>query len=216
VRLAIRLAGESGLAHLLKALEREPGRRQSIQPFGMEDRWCQLFNPATDRNEVFARRIHAEYERLTAAPGAATAGAAAPPAAVADELTHWLAQPEDFRESSRQQAAHIFVKLRAIGCEAVPALDARPAVTVFTPGEVEFLAEWEHDRWMAERRVANWTHASGPKNTHRRTNPYLVPWDQVPPKVQDYDREFVRLMPRLLEAAGLKICRRGSSMTQQP
>ena len=213
VRLAIRLAGESGLAHLLKALEREPGRRQSIQPFGMEDRWCQLFNPATDRNEVFARRIHAEYERLTAAPGATSAGATAPPAAVADELTHWLAQPEDFRESSRQQAAHIFVKLRAIGCDAVPALDPRPAVTGFAPAELEFLAGWEHDRWMAERRVANWTHAPGPKDTRRRTNPYLVPWEQVPPKVQDYDREFVRLMPRLLEAAGLKICRRGSSMT---
>ena len=52
---------------------------------------------------------------------------------------------------------------------------------------------------MAERRVANWTQAPGPMDQLRRTSPYLVPWAEVPEKIQDYYRDFVRLMPRLLD-----------------
>ena len=207
VRLAIRLARESGLAHLLAEAQKQPGWSGHLRPFGMEERWGRLFNPVTDPNEVFARRIHAEYERLTGQPAGAAPPDSGPPSHD-DEVQRWLAQPEDFRESSRQQAAHIFIKLRAIGCEAVPLTDPRPAVTAFEAGELEMLAEWEHRRWMAERTVANWTYAPGKKNVGRRTNPNLVPWAELTPEIQKYDREFVRLIPRLLAAVGQKLCRR--------
>jgi hypothetical protein len=210
VRLAIRLASESGLAQLLDALPRKPGQPPLVRPFGMEERWCRFLNPATDAHETFARRIHAEYERVKTAQAAAP-GAATVPTPPEQELDHWLAQPEDFRESSRQQAAHIHLKLRAIGCEAVPVTDPRPAITEFPPAELEFLAEWEHDRWNTERKVANWTHAPGKKDKLRRTSPYLLPWTELPKDIQDYDRDFIRLMPRLLAAAGKKICRRIAS-----
>jgi len=90
----------------------------------------------------------------------------------------------------------------------VPLTDPRPAVTAFEAGELEMLAEWEHRRWMAERTVANWTYAPGKKDAGRRTNANLVPWAELTPEIQKYDREFVRLIPRLLAAVGQKLCRR--------
>ena len=157
-------------------------------------------------DERFARRIHAEYERLT---GGVPAGAArlSPEQREQAELARWLERPEDFRESSRQQAAHLYLKLRAIGCEIVPASDQRPAVTSFPAGQLEMLSRWEHDRWMAERLVANWRFAPGKKDTVRRTNQNLVPWEQLATEeIRDYDRTFVRLIPELLGSVGLKAC----------
>jgi hypothetical protein len=55
-------------------------------------------------------------------------------------LLPWDDLPEDW-ESNRQQTDHIFIKLRVIGCEAVPASDPRPAVSKFTSAEMELMDE---------------------------------------------------------------------------
>lgn len=208
-RLAIRLAGESGLAHLFSAMPgKTEGLHRTIRVFGMEARWHETFTPGTDPNETFARRIHAEYERITKPETKpADAGAGCEDA----ELAAWLDLPEDFRESSRQQAAHIFIKLRAIGCEAVQLTDPRPAITHFAEKELAALSEWEHERWMCERKVANWTYKEGKKDPVQRTNSNLVGWSELTEEIQGYDTTFVRLIPELLKAAGKKICRRSSA-----
>jgi hypothetical protein len=205
VRIAVRLARERGLAKLLAAVPQQTGALSYIRPFGTEERWGGLSDSASDPNEVFARRVHAEYEKLMRTAAGGTPHHAAP--SKDDVVARWLALPEDFRESSRQQAAHMFFKLRAIGCEAVPVSDPRPAVRQFAGDEVEMLSEWEHDRWMTERVVANWTYAPGKKDASRRTNANLVPWADLTPTIQEYDRVFVRLMPRLFAADDKKICR---------
>jgi hypothetical protein len=61
---------------------------------------------------------------------------------------------------------------------------------------------------MLERTVANWTYSAGPKDAGRRTNPNLVAWNDLTPGIQKFDRDFVRLMPRLFAANDMKICRR--------
>ena len=45
----------------------------------------------------------------------------------------------------------------------------------------------------------------GPRDPERRTTPYLVPWDELSEDVRDYDRLFVRRLPRVLAALGLQI-----------
>jgi hypothetical protein len=83
-------------------------------------------------------------------------------------------------------------------------------VTIFTPGEIELLARMEHTRWMAERILAGWTHAPDPKDITRKTSPYLVPWEELAPEIQQYDCDFVVLIPTLLAADHKKICRQKS------
>jgi hypothetical protein len=206
-RLAARLGQERGLAHLLQAAGTTVAGAADIRVFGLEEQWCAHLLQDGVASDAFARRIHAEYERLT---GTAPADVASVNEAGRrqEELRRWLAQPEDFRESCRQQAAHIYLKLRAIGCEVARQQDARPAVTEFLPAQVEMLARWEHARWVAERTVAAWRYAPGPKDTVHRTNPNLVDWAKLDARTQDYDRRFVQLIPQLLTRVELKVCRR--------
>ncbi len=82
-------------------------------------------------------------------------------------------------------------------------------MTEIPAAQVEMLARWEHQRWIAERLVGNWRCAPGKKDTVRRTNPNMVPWEQLDPGIQEYDRQFARLIPSLLESVGLKACRGG-------
>jgi hypothetical protein len=73
-------------------------------------------------------------------------------------------------------------------------------VTEFTPAQVELLAEMEHRRYLAERRMANWVF--GPKKDEaRRENPSMIDWDKLTEEVKEYDRVAVRAIPTLLAGA---------------
>lgn len=75
----------------------------------------------------------------------------------------------------------------------------------FTDQEVETLAIAEHDRWMHERLASGWT--AGEEDAQAKTTPYLVPFDELPAAIADYDRILVREIPRLLAPAGLQVIR---------
>src|ERR1035438_4691002 len=75
----------------------------------------------------------------------------------------------------------------------------------FEGSELELLAKMEHKRWMAERFLAGWT--LGPRDDEKRINPYLVEWEDLPPNIQDYDRNFVRILPNVLKQVNLEIRR---------
>ena len=114
---------------------------------------------------------------------------------------------EDFRESNRQQAAHLHFKLRALGYEAAPRDDPRPAMAAFNEDQVERLAIMEYDRWVAERCVAGWVYGEI-SDKPRRINANLVPWEQLSESTREYDRNTICLIPTLLDSVGLKICRK--------
>ena len=120
-------------------------------------------------------------------------------------LADWDHLREDLRESNRQQADHIGAKLRRIGCVAVPK-DTAGEPAVFTPAEIEEMAEMEHGRWTAERLLAGWTWAAT-RDPDLKRSPYLVRWQDVPPKIQDIDRNAVRRIPEILAKVGLSVRR---------
>jgi len=207
VPIAIRMARQSGLARLLQ--EDHPsgmGRLSDIQPFGMYEDCCHPESLGEGTEDRLARRLHCDYVQRRCQQGASPATNPA--------VRDWEDLDEDLRESNRQQAAHIHVKLRALGCEVAEHTDPRAAVTAFEPDQVELLAQMEHARWVAERILAGWTYAPGPKNVERKTSPYLVPWDRLSAEIQQYDRDFVILIPALLDADKKKICRQAPSTDQ--
>jgi hypothetical protein len=175
----------------------QPGLARPIFPFGDA---ASLFTRDVILEEtldMLAREVHEHYRENRASEREAGA------TVLADLPWHDL--PERFREASRHQADHILPKLRAIGCDAVPA----PEVSAFTfrPDEIEMLARIEHRRWNAERRVAGWRFAAT-RRDEAREHPSLVSWESLSESERDKDREAVRAIPAILARAGFAIRRR--------
>ncbi len=77
---------------------------------------------------------------------------------------------------------------------------------VIGDAEIRRLAEMEHGRWNAERLSRGWRYDEI-KDTKNKRSPYIVPWEQVPESVREYDYNIVRKWPRTFHAAGLEIYR---------
>ncbi|KAB7743602.1 hypothetical protein GA707_13425 [Nostocoides sp. F2B08] len=146
--------------------------------------------------ERIARALHGAYRRQAEA----TSPSALP----------WAELAESLRASNRAQAEHVCDKLRVMRRVLLPD-DGQPTDR-FTEDEIQELGRLEHDRWVAERRAAGWT--PGPRDTHARTTPYLVPWEELTEEVREIDRQFVRALPDVLADSGLVIRRSGASSVQ--
>lgn len=68
---------------------------------------------------------------------------------------------------------------------------------------VERLAENVHDHWAARRFREGWT--CGPRDDARRTNPCLVPYDDLPESEKDYDRVTMMETVKAMLALGYHI-----------
>jgi hypothetical protein len=200
--LLVRIKTRASPANIL---ELSSNAQPRIQIFGMvEDSCCdQAFRH--EQNEHLARATHEDFVRRRLSDSNRTPES--DPA-----LNNWSQLQEDLRESNRQQADHAAIKLRAIGCEIVERSDSREAVTKFTDGDIELLAEMEHARWNAERRLAGWRYGT-PSNKPERISENLCPWHELHDSIKKYDRESVTNIPTILQLAGppLKVVRIKSS-----
>jgi voltage-gated potassium channel Kch len=203
VRVVVVLEQRSGLGRLLEGAPRAAGG-PSLATFGLLDETCQPEALLTGATELMAQALHRAY--LDAHAGAASE---ADPA-----LRPWSDLPEGLRESNRDQAAHVAVKLAAVGHTVGPLVDWDTAQQPCSADEVETMARLEHDRWVAERMRAGWQ--PGPRDPRRHTTPYLVPWEHLSEEVRDQDRLFVRQLPRLLASVGLQAQRRDVTERSRP
>jgi voltage-gated potassium channel Kch len=167
--------------------------RGGIAAFGMVEDTCSEEMVLGERMERLARAIHEEF--VASRKGDSQRGPDDP------ALAEWARLREDFRESNRQQADHMGIKMRAIGCRIVPADAPGEAVTSFSAEEVEMLAQLEHRRWNAERWLGGWQYGKVTDKA-RRIHNCLVSWEELTEEIKGYDRETVRKLPKWL--AGMK------------
>jgi voltage-gated potassium channel Kch len=173
------------------------GKLIPMTAFGSIAAACAVEHWANKDLDVMARALHEDYVRKVQETERGPGNPSTEP---------WDSLSEQLRESNRQAADHIPVKLRAVGCHVkVDEKDPGVLVTQFSDAEVEVLARMEHRRWMAERFLAGWV--LGPKDTERRVSPYLVEWEELPPYIQEYDRNAVRIIPGVLKEVGREIRR---------
>jgi len=129
----------------------------------------------------------------------------------------WEELPESDRESNRQAADHIAVKLRRIGAEIVDRRAARDFQ--FTPEESTVLARMEHGRWVCEKLLDGWrplpctnenreAWADDKKQfKDRKVHIGLVSFDSLDKEGQEKDIDQICGIPKFLEAVGLGIRR---------
>lgn len=151
---------------------------------------------SAEMRETVARAIHDGYRRDQADRKPADDPA----------MAEWNQLPEHLRESSRQQADHIFEKLRTIDCAVQEARGGGVRPFSFTEEEIELMSVMEHDRWVAERRADGWT-SGDERDVVNKITPYLVSWEELPEEVREWDREPVRRIPELLTGVGLEVRR---------
>ena len=144
--------------------------------------------------DAISQGIHDAYRRNKSQPSADPS------------MADWAHLRDDLKNSNRDQANHIFEKLREIGCTVEPVASGGPMPFEFSPQEIERLAEMEHGRWNAERLLDGWRYGPS-KNLARKISPYLVPWAELPDSVKEWDRDAVMEIPVLLAKVGMHICR---------
>jgi ppGpp synthetase/RelA/SpoT-type nucleotidyltranferase len=144
--------------------------------------------------EVISQGIHEAYRRNKTQPSADPS------------MADWARLPETLKNSNREQANHIFDKLREIGLSVKPAENGKAEPFEFAAAELERLAEMEHGRWNAERLLDGWRFGET-KDVAGKISPYLVPWAILPDEVKKWDRLAVKEIPVLLAKVGMQICR---------
>jgi hypothetical protein len=190
--------GPSGVADLLSvATERKT--YTNVKVFSVLDR---TFRPATLLHDVamdFARALHADY----VATHVSDAGA--------DRrlLKDWDDLDDDLQRSNLRRAAGTGRVLERHAFAIVPA-SVSASTFEFTPGEVEKLAEAEHERWRHERHGEGWRHGPG-RNPMTKTHPLLKPWRDLSEDEREQNRVQIRSLPSLLRAQRLSIVRRTPS-----
>jgi hypothetical protein len=112
----------------------------------------------------------------------------------------WDRLDETYRQANRDAVAHIPAKLASAGID--PARWRGVAgLPRLAPGErlyqgaadLERLAELEHERWNAQRRMDGWRHTDGAKKDDaRRRHPSLKGYEALTDEVKEYDRVFIR------------------------
>ena len=205
-RVAVRMAQNTQLSGVGRTIWNNVALASPVRDFGTLREQCRQTSQEDSITESIAQSMHLAF----VAKRLADERTAERDRSVAD----WPSLNESFRESNRQQAHHLCIKLRALGCEIADLDDPRPAVNPLlgedTNAALEVLARMEHDRWCAQRWLDGWTYLSGPKDGESRTSPHLVSWQELPEAIREYDREAVRAIPLRLEEAGKKIVGKGA------
>ncbi len=179
--ILVRIAEDAGLGMVVEGRSAE-----RIYTFGSTTTSCSWDTLIGEPADRLARVIHERYVKQQRAEGRPEGPNTEP----------WGRLAPGLRESNRQQADHVPVKLRALGHDVRRMQDVAGLDLALTDDQVNLLARMEHARWNAERFVAGWS--KGDKDVKRKRSPYLIPFDELPENVKGWDRDAVRNVPELL------------------
>lgn len=199
VPIMVRMKEDTGLAALLLDKGSDLMESYNIHPFGMIN---QNFTREIVVNEVLlqdklAKAAHEGYVRNQPSKGQTIQ--------TSRSILPWWKLKDDLKDSNRQFADHIHVKLRAVGCCPVESNGQKQKKFKFTKDEVELLAKMEHSRWTAECFLKGWTY--GNRSKELRTSPHLVEWERLTDDIKESYRRAVRDIPDLLAIINLEIQR---------
>lgn len=205
VELARKIAGQtaqilvhqttgSGFAALLPQDHRGQTEIGRLYPFGMTEdvfNWDVLLHESEDAE---AKALHDDYckRRLKDDPPQTN--------------PEWAELDDGMRDSNRQAADHIPIKLRALGYHTEPLTKTKKQIPPFSAPEVHLLARMEHARWCAERYLAGWRHGVTTDRANK-INRCLIEFDNLPVGEEKKDHEQITAIPGALSQMKLGIYR---------
>jgi hypothetical protein len=160
-----------------------------VNPLHVSCSYEHIFNTQQDR---LAKAIHDHYVASALAKGGNSASNSS--------LVPWAQLPESLKHANRNQADHTLIKARLLTGGTI--VQGEKLLPLLTPEAIETLAQIEHARWVAEKRLSGWRYTTGPKDSVKRLSPVLVPWHQLPEEEKQKDRDAVQNLPSLLSLWG--------------
>ncbi len=132
------------------------------------------------------------------------------PKKLPENLRPWGNLPATYQTANLEQARYAVEILRAAGFDVRRKSGKRGAIQSFADKQwrrdVERMAELEHGRWNIERLRNGWRFGR-PRDDARKIHDCLVPWENLPEEIREFDRNGVRAFPDILAKAGLGIFR---------
>jgi len=178
----IYICGNGELGELL-----DPGA--GIKNYSMLEEVCTFSVVVNPHREAIARLIHSNYET----------GNYKTPTSVM-----WQKLPLEKKDSNRDQAEHIEVKLKMVGCELANFGSA--SQTELTEDEVQKLARVEHSRWVSERILQGWSY-DPVRDDANKHHPCLVSYDDLSNEDKEKDVDAVRKIPSFIATQSQVIAR---------
>lgn len=199
IPIVVRMNLGGGLSTLLQKSNEGDMRPGNVHAFPMLEATC---TPESiwggSINEMLARAIHEDYVRNAIKRGDTPQ--------TNPSMAPWDNLPPNLKESNRNQAEYITVKLRQLGYDFDMTTDWDRPPLEFTAQEVEEMAKMEHIRFVDERLREGWK--LGPvKDSEKKISPTLIPWGELSEMEKDKDRDPVRAIPALLAKAGYLVYR---------
>lgn len=120
----------------------------------------------------------------------------------------WKDLPQTYKNANFAQADYIGEILKTEGL-VLESVKGKADNSAFNFKEdackamVERMAEKEHGRWNVERLREGWR--PGKRDDTKKIHDCLVPWEDLPDDIKDYDRDSVKSWPELLGKVGIKI-----------
>ncbi len=158
-----------------------------------------LIDPVRER---LARALHASYV-ADLEPGDAPSSSRE--RALSNAQRSWELLPQEFRESNRQAADHIWSKARAIRLRLSPKGGQSPPIRM-NAEEQQALAELEHNRWVNERFLNGWARSEKRVDAARRHN-LLRPWSELSANERRMDQRLADRLTSMVESIGLSFKR---------
>lgn len=204
--IVMRMVESGGLAMLIGNGNPENDGFSNLHVFDLLDQTCTAELLQRGTHEALARNLHGVYLENSRE-------------SVGDEaLVHWEELSDYLKEKNRRQADRIPLMLASAEYRITPLQDWDAEKFTFLREEdgaddISLMAEMEHEHWCREKKEEGWRY--GPqKDPHMKTNPSLVPWEELPEAEREKNREFIRGLPRLLAQAGFQIEKMGSKPSQ--
>ena len=131
----------------------------------------------------------------------------------------WENLAEEFKQSNRSLAAHVDIKLRALGLEyseldttrqpvSLAAYDEALGLEALENAQIVQLAKMEHQRWNADRFMAGWIHDKN-RDDKNKKHDNLVSWQKLPDEIKKYDIDAIQAIPKILAELDKCIYTRG-------
>jgi hypothetical protein len=112
--------------------------------------------------------------------------------------TEWKDLNDGMKESNRQSADHLPVKLRAININFNPYKPETYKKFKINKRDIKILAQMEHNRWCAERWLAGWEYVKVGPDKVRKLSIALTDWDSLTEEDKTKDRNQVKAIPDIL------------------